>query len=274
MKAEAPLANPRTPVLCRPAFLWMLVGLGAALRIFQYASDTSFWFDELSLVRNLVHRSAAQLATATAALRPGRAGRFSRRREGDQPRAGGERPGVPVPPSADRARRARALRPARAAGPRRIRGPLCRGDVRDRGALHPLLRGGEAVRDRHRVGHRDVSADAAAARPRCDARPLYRGRPAGRRARLVLPGDDPDPRRPRRSAASRMAARARRADRARAADHGADLGRWPVSRRRSWPFASFRARPGRSWIISGGSAEAFLPGRSRSPGTSSGPGTG
>ena len=63
MKAEAPLANPRTPVLCRPAFLWTLVGLGAALRIFQYASDTSFWFDELSLVRNLVHRSAAQLAT-------------------------------------------------------------------------------------------------------------------------------------------------------------------------------------------------------------------
>jgi len=63
MKAEAPPANVRTPVLCRPAFLWTLVGLGAALRIFQYASDTSFWFDELSLVRNLVHRSAAQLAT-------------------------------------------------------------------------------------------------------------------------------------------------------------------------------------------------------------------
>jgi hypothetical protein len=41
----------------------MLVAVGAALRIFQYASDTSFWFDELSLVRNLVHRSAAQLAT-------------------------------------------------------------------------------------------------------------------------------------------------------------------------------------------------------------------
>ena len=63
MKAEAPPANVRTPVLCRPALLWTLVGLGAALRIFQYASDTSFWFDELSLVRNLVHRSAAQLAT-------------------------------------------------------------------------------------------------------------------------------------------------------------------------------------------------------------------
>jgi hypothetical protein len=49
--------------LCRPAFLWTLVALGAALRIYQYASDTSFWFDELSLVRNIVHRSEAQLAT-------------------------------------------------------------------------------------------------------------------------------------------------------------------------------------------------------------------
>jgi len=63
MKAEQPVASPRAPVLCRPAFLWTLVVVGAALRIFQYASDTSFWFDELSLVRNLVHRSAAQLAT-------------------------------------------------------------------------------------------------------------------------------------------------------------------------------------------------------------------
>ena len=41
----------------------MLVAIGAALRIFQYASDTSLWFDELSIVRNLVHRSEAQLAT-------------------------------------------------------------------------------------------------------------------------------------------------------------------------------------------------------------------
>jgi hypothetical protein len=54
---------PRAPLLCRPAFLWTLVAIGAALRIFQYASDTSFWFDELSLVRNIVHRSEAQLAT-------------------------------------------------------------------------------------------------------------------------------------------------------------------------------------------------------------------
>ncbi len=54
---------PRAPLLCRPAFLWTLVAIGAALRIFQYASDTSFWFDELSLVRNIVHRSETQLAT-------------------------------------------------------------------------------------------------------------------------------------------------------------------------------------------------------------------
>lgn len=49
------------PFLCRRHFLWALVAVGAALRIFQYASDTSLWFDELSIVRNLVNRSSAQL---------------------------------------------------------------------------------------------------------------------------------------------------------------------------------------------------------------------
>ncbi len=49
--------------MCRPAFLWSLVAVGALLRVYQYAGDTSLWFDELSLVKNLVHRSAAQLAT-------------------------------------------------------------------------------------------------------------------------------------------------------------------------------------------------------------------
>ena len=39
------------------------MAIGAALRIFQYASDTSLWFDELSIVRNLVNRSASSLAT-------------------------------------------------------------------------------------------------------------------------------------------------------------------------------------------------------------------
>ncbi len=63
MTAETP-APSRAPFLCRPAFLWTLVAIGAALRIYQYASDTSFWFDELSLVRNIVHRSEAQLMTA------------------------------------------------------------------------------------------------------------------------------------------------------------------------------------------------------------------
>jgi hypothetical protein len=55
--------TPRAPFLCRPPALWTLVAIGAALRIFQYASDTSLWYDELSIVRNLVHRSAASLAT-------------------------------------------------------------------------------------------------------------------------------------------------------------------------------------------------------------------
>ncbi len=49
------------PVLCRRPFLWTLVAAGAALRIFQYTSDTSLWYDELSIVRNLVHRSATRL---------------------------------------------------------------------------------------------------------------------------------------------------------------------------------------------------------------------
>jgi hypothetical protein len=38
-----------------------LVAAGAALRIFQYTSDTSLWYDELSIVRNLVQRSATRL---------------------------------------------------------------------------------------------------------------------------------------------------------------------------------------------------------------------
>ena len=35
--------------------------VGALLRIFQYASDTSLWYDELSMARNLVHRSEMRL---------------------------------------------------------------------------------------------------------------------------------------------------------------------------------------------------------------------
>ncbi|HEY2796573.1 MAG TPA: hypothetical protein VGK26_01675 [Thermoanaerobaculia bacterium] len=54
----------RLPFLCRRPFLWTLVVLGAALRLFQYASDTSLWYDELSIVRNLVERSASQLLRA------------------------------------------------------------------------------------------------------------------------------------------------------------------------------------------------------------------
>ncbi len=51
----------RTPFLCRRAFLWSLVAAGAVLRVFQYASDTSLWYDELAIVRNLVNRSASTL---------------------------------------------------------------------------------------------------------------------------------------------------------------------------------------------------------------------
>src|SRR5215831_3168913 len=43
-------------------FLLALLLVGAALRIVQYAADTSFWFDEFSVARNIVHRSAEQLA--------------------------------------------------------------------------------------------------------------------------------------------------------------------------------------------------------------------
>jgi hypothetical protein len=58
LKHVPPLSR---PFLGRRPFLWSLVVAGAALRIFQYASDTSLWFDELSMVRNLVHRSATRL---------------------------------------------------------------------------------------------------------------------------------------------------------------------------------------------------------------------
>jgi hypothetical protein len=43
-------------------FLLSLLLVGVALRVVQYAADTSFWFDELSIARNIVHRSIAQLA--------------------------------------------------------------------------------------------------------------------------------------------------------------------------------------------------------------------
>src|SRR5215831_1563238 len=43
-------------------FLLVLLFIGVALRVVQYAADTSFWFDEFSIARNIVHRSAAQLA--------------------------------------------------------------------------------------------------------------------------------------------------------------------------------------------------------------------
>ena len=60
--SPAPASRP-LPWLCRPPFLWALVAVGAALRIYQYACDTSLWYDELAIVRNLVHRSESRLLT-------------------------------------------------------------------------------------------------------------------------------------------------------------------------------------------------------------------
>ncbi|MDQ2765814.1 MAG: glycosyltransferase family 39 protein [Gemmatimonadota bacterium] len=41
--------------------LWALVAIGVALRTWQYLSDTSMWFDELSIARNITERSFGQL---------------------------------------------------------------------------------------------------------------------------------------------------------------------------------------------------------------------
>jgi hypothetical protein len=59
--STSPVMPGSLPFLCRRSVLWTLVAAGAALRIFQYACDTSLWFDELSIVRNLVQRSASRL---------------------------------------------------------------------------------------------------------------------------------------------------------------------------------------------------------------------
>ena len=61
MLSTSPVPPRRPSFLCHRPVLWALVAFGAALRIYQYASDTSLWFDELSIVRNLVHRSASRL---------------------------------------------------------------------------------------------------------------------------------------------------------------------------------------------------------------------
>lgn len=54
-EAEEPIA-PRWP-----RGIALLLALGAALRVWQYAADTSFWFDELSIARNLRERSLSDL---------------------------------------------------------------------------------------------------------------------------------------------------------------------------------------------------------------------
>ena len=154
---------PRAPFLCRPVFLWTLVALGAALRIFQYASDTSFWFDELSLVRNIVHRTEAQLATVPLRY--------------DQVAPVGflvaEKAISRVLGESDLAFRFLLLPVGLFAlvlfvplARRLLDGyavPFAVAMFVDRRAVHPLLRGGQAVRHRHGRGHRDVTLHTAAA---------------------------------------------------------------------------------------------------------------
>ena len=43
--------------------LWALVAVGVALRVWQYLADTSMWFDELSIARNITERSLGELLT-------------------------------------------------------------------------------------------------------------------------------------------------------------------------------------------------------------------
>ena len=40
-----------------------LLAIGVALRVWQYLGDTSLWFDELSIARNIQERTFAQLMT-------------------------------------------------------------------------------------------------------------------------------------------------------------------------------------------------------------------
>lgn len=51
------------PFYARPAFLISLVALGIVLRLWQYLADTSMWFDELSIARNISERSLPELLT-------------------------------------------------------------------------------------------------------------------------------------------------------------------------------------------------------------------
>ncbi len=43
--------------------LLAIVAIGTALRVWQYLADTSMWFDELSIARNIVERSLSRLLT-------------------------------------------------------------------------------------------------------------------------------------------------------------------------------------------------------------------
>ncbi|HEV7705272.1 MAG TPA: glycosyltransferase family 39 protein, partial [Gemmatimonadaceae bacterium] len=51
-------SSPRTERI-----LWALVAVGIGLRLWQYLADTSMWFDEFSIARNITERSFGQLLT-------------------------------------------------------------------------------------------------------------------------------------------------------------------------------------------------------------------
>jgi hypothetical protein len=59
--ALGPAAGQRTVAVA-------LLTVGALLRIWQYAADTSFWLDEIAIAQNVVSRSFAQLLTEPLAL--------------------------------------------------------------------------------------------------------------------------------------------------------------------------------------------------------------
>lgn len=65
-------AAPRTPTrdALQDRFLTGLVAVGMMLRLWQCLADTSLWFDELSLARNLSERSLRELLTRPLGYEP------------------------------------------------------------------------------------------------------------------------------------------------------------------------------------------------------------
>ena len=59
--ADDPKAAGRSPARGRNLLIPALIAIGIALRVWQYLADMSFWFDELSIARNIHERSLATL---------------------------------------------------------------------------------------------------------------------------------------------------------------------------------------------------------------------